>query len=130
MAEKREDAQEGEPPAKRACSMSADEVMATIKPKKMLCLRYTYIEGMLEKRGPYRAEHIKKAKELEDDGLVFMAGAFNEPCDGAIFFFNAERITKEEILAFAKADPYVVNGLVTKHDVCDYMAVVGTHIKE
>eukprot|EP00617_Octactis_speculum_P027973 CAMPEP_0185748804 /NCGR_PEP_ID=MMETSP1174-20130828/7512_1 /TAXON_ID=35687 /ORGANISM="Dictyocha speculum, Strain CCMP1381" /LENGTH=120 /DNA_ID=CAMNT_0028424645 /DNA_START=59 /DNA_END=421 /DNA_ORIENTATION=+ len=98
---------------------------SVVSATKYLCLRYSYISDVLEKRPPFREAHIAKIREMETKGKVALAGAFNEPCDGAVFLFDSEKTTKAEIEAFAENDPYVTAGLVTKWDVCEYMGVVG-----
>mmetsp|Transcript_10495 Transcript_10495/g.30479 ORF Transcript_10495/g.30479 Transcript_10495/m.30479 type:complete len:133 (+) Transcript_10495:91-489(+) len=126
---RRSEAKADEPPAKKSATTSGGAAPA-VKAKKMLCMRYTYIEGMLEKRSPYRAEHLVKAAKLSEAGCVFMAGAFNDPCDGAVFFLDGDKITREELEKWADEDPYVKNGLVTKRTICDYMAVVGSLVEQ
>ena len=53
-----------------------------ITPQLYTMLRYTYVDGMLEKRGPYREGHLKLLQEASDKGLVSLGGAFADPCDG------------------------------------------------
>eukprot|EP00890_Picochlorum_soloecismus_P003356 jgi/Picsp_1/4020/NSC_01532-R1_ycii-related protein len=84
-------------------------------------LQYTYVPDILEKRGPYRAEHLEGAKKMADAKKLVMAGALADPVDGALFIFRD--LSKEDIEEFAKKDPYVINGLVTKHVVRKYMVV-------
>ena len=67
---------------------------------------------------------------LDAEGKVAIAGAFNDPCDGAIFLFNADKITKEEIEAFARSDPYMTAGLIKEFSVCEYMGVVGSMLSK
>lgn len=54
---------------------------------------------------------------------MILAGAKGNPPSGALFVFKG--VAPEEIEAYVKADPYVINGLVTKHSVQPYMVVVG-----
>lgn len=58
-----------------------------------------------------------------DAGKMILAGAKGNPPSGALFVFKG--VAPEEIEAYVKADPYVINGLVTKHSVQPYMVVVG-----
>eukprot|EP00039_Didymoeca_costata_P020565 m.341687 g.341687 ORF g.341687 m.341687 type:complete len:137 (+) comp20355_c0_seq1:130-540(+) len=99
---------------------------APVSVTKFLCLRYSYVDNMLEKRTPYRADHINAVSKLDAAGKVAISGAFNEPCDGALFLFHEGTITQDEIKEFAKTDPYVVNGLVTSWQVSEYMGVRGS----
>mmetsp|Transcript_991 Transcript_991/g.1412 ORF Transcript_991/g.1412 Transcript_991/m.1412 type:complete len:130 (+) Transcript_991:2682-3071(+) len=95
-------------------------------PVKFYALRYTYVDGMLEKRQPYRQAHLDGLKKMADLGKCVLGGAFNDPCDGAVVLFDSSTTTKEEIEAFANVDPYVVNNLVPSWSVSEYMAVVGS----
>jgi uncharacterized protein YciI len=52
-----------------------------------------------------------------------MAGAFAEPADGAMLVFRGP--SPEAAEKFAKADPYVRNGLVTSWRVRKWNTVVG-----
>ncbi|RHY29290.1 hypothetical protein DYB32_005263 [Aphanomyces invadans] len=87
-------------------------------------LRYTYVDGMLEKRDPFRGDHLRHV-EIHSAGShtpkVLLAGAFANPVDGAAFVFDAKDAGQVE--AFAKKDPYVINNLVTKFDVRPYNVV-------
>lgn len=86
-------------------------------------LRYTYVDGMAEKRGPHRADHLANIKSTEATGKLAVAGAFLNPVDGALFLFKDS--TKEEVEEFVKNDQYVKAGLVSKYDVREFGAVVG-----
>jgi len=51
-----------------------------------------------------------------------MAGAFN-PVDGALLIFRAG--SPDEVEAFVRQDPYVLNGLVTAWRIREWTVVVG-----
>jgi len=111
---------------------------APIKPVKFLALRYKYVEDILERRGPFRAAHIAGLQRMADEGKCLLGGAFNDPADGAVVFFDADKCSKRDVEDFAnvrlsltlphslQADPYVTNDLVPEWSVSEYMAVVGT----
>ena len=42
----------------------------------------------MDKRGPYRAEHLSNAQKKEAEGKLLVAGALAEPVDGAVFIFK------------------------------------------
>ncbi|GAA5032946.1 hypothetical protein GCM10011506_22850 [Marivirga lumbricoides] len=86
-------------------------------------LFYKTIENYVEKRAPYRSEHLKLAKEAHEKGDIIMAGAFAEPADGAALIFKADspKIAED----FAKNDPYVKNGLIKEWTVRPWTVVVG-----
>ena len=87
----------------------------------MYLLFYTYGENALERRAPHRPAHLELATEFHDDGGLVMAGAYNDPLDGAVLVFRS----KEAAEAFAARDPYVSSGLVTKWWVREWNVVVG-----
>ena len=116
----------GARPGSGALSSRALSGTPPIVPIKYLALRYTYVEGILEKRAPFRADHLRGLQESAARGEIALAGAFNAPADGAVFLFDASKCTKQDVELFAATDPYVENGLVPKWDVCEYMAVAGT----
>jgi uncharacterized protein YciI len=86
-------------------------------------LLYDYVENAVERRAPYRDEHIRLAREAHERGQLAMAGAFANPVDGAAFVFRADgpRVAEE----FARADPYVAHGIVTSWRVRPWTVVIG-----
>jgi uncharacterized protein len=52
-----------------------------------------------------------------------LAGGLASPVDGSVLLFKGDSPTVAE--AFAKSDPYVTNGLVTKWRVREWTTVVG-----
>ena len=73
-------------------------------PTSYLLLTLEYVDDMVEKRGPYREEHLAGARKGFDEGKIVMAGALMDPVDAGVFVFkNCER---EEVEAFVEADAY------------------------
>jgi uncharacterized protein YciI len=72
-------------------------------------LLYDYVEDILERREPFRADHLSAIRAAKEDGRILQAGPLGDPPHGAAIVF-ADAATAE---AFAQADPYVTNGLVT-----------------
>jgi uncharacterized protein len=72
-------------------------------------LFYEYVEDILERREPFRDEHLSGIRAAKEDGRVLQAGPLGDPPHGAAIVF-ADPAAAE---AFAQADPYVINGLVT-----------------
>ncbi len=89
-----------------------------------LILFYEVVDDFVAKRQPFRAEHLKKAKEAYDRGDLLLAGALLDPVDSAVLIFNGSKPEVAE--RFASSDPYVANGLVKKWYVRKWMTVVGT----
>lgn len=88
-----------------------------------LLLTYDYVDDILERRGPYREEHLAGAAREVELGRLLTAGAVGDPPSGALFVWAAG--TEDAIAAFVAADPYVTAGLVTGHDVRPWNVVVG-----
>jgi uncharacterized protein len=72
-------------------------------------LLYEYVDDILERREPFRAEHLRAIRAGKEEGRILMAGPLGDPPHGGAIVFRDE--TQAE--AFAQADPYVTNGLVT-----------------
>ena len=58
-----------------------------------------------------------------DRGELIFGGAFDDPVDRALLIFHVDDSSKVE--AFARKDPYVVNGLVRRWEVRPWKVVVG-----
>ena len=86
-------------------------------------LFYDVVDDYVEKRAPYRAEHLELAKQAHARGEVVLAGALAEPADGAVLVFRGD--ATDAAVAFAKADPYVKNGLVKSWRVRKWNTVIG-----
>jgi uncharacterized protein YciI len=69
------------------------------------------------------AAHLKRSNELHREGKLLMAGAFldrpNEPLTTMGVFPS-----KESAEDYAKADPFVVNGLVTKWHIREWASIL------
>ena len=74
-------------------------------------LSYDFVENIVERRTPYREEHLKLVREAHERGEIVMEGAAGEGPDGAVLVFRSDDLLAVE--GFAKGDPYVANGLVT-----------------
>lgn len=86
-------------------------------------LFYKTIDNYIEKRAPYRAEHLKLAQEANQKGELVLAGALDEPADQAVLVFKGESPKVAE--DFAKNDPYVINGLIAEWTVRPWTVVIG-----
>jgi hypothetical protein len=86
-------------------------------------LFYDFVDDYLERRGQFRDEHLKAAWASVDRGEMVLAGALADPADTGLLLFDSE--TPEAAEAFARADPYVVNGLVKSWKVRKWTTVVG-----
>ncbi|HXD15456.1 MAG TPA: YciI-like protein [Vicinamibacterales bacterium] len=86
-------------------------------------LFYEVVDDYAEKRTPFRKDHIAHAKAAFARGELVLAGALAKPVDGTVLLFKGDSPAAAE--AFANADPYVTNGLVTMWRVREWTTVIG-----
>jgi hypothetical protein len=86
-------------------------------------LIYDLVDDYIERRAPLRTEHITLARAAETRGELILGGALANPPDGAVLLFRGDSPAAAE--AFAHADPYVKNGLVTRWRVREWTTVIG-----
>jgi uncharacterized protein YciI len=86
-------------------------------------LFYKTVDNYVERRKPYRQEHLAYANAAHKRGDLVMAGALAEPADRAVLVFKGEDPSIAE--EFAKNDPYVTNGLITEWEVRPWTVVLG-----
>jgi uncharacterized protein YciI len=85
-------------------------------------LFYDYVEDVVEKRAPLRADHLAWAHQWKDEGRIVMAGALGNPPHGALFVFRVD--DPAEVEQFVAGDPYVSGGVVTGHRVEPWNVVI------
>ncbi len=86
-------------------------------------LFYDVVADYEERRTPHRAAHLAHARVACASGELLLGGALADPVDGAVLLFQGDSPAAAE--AFAAADPYVTNGLVTRWRVRTWATVVG-----
>ena len=86
-------------------------------------LFYKTVDNFIEKRTPYREEHLDHVKSAYERGDLFMGGALEDPVDSAVLVFKGDGPFVAE--DFAKHDPYVKNDLITEWQVRPWMVVIG-----
>ena len=89
-------------------------------------LVYEVVDDYLPRRGVYRDDHLRHARQAYDRGELLLAGAFAEPADKALLVFRTDDPSVVE--TFARADPYVVNGLVKRWEVRPWSVVIGNTV--
>jgi uncharacterized protein YciI len=90
---------------------------------KYYALFYHVVDDYVSRRAAFREEHLRLAREAHHRRQLLLAGALADPVDGALLVFRAaDRSTVEE---FAKNDPYVKGGLVTRWEVRPWNVVIG-----
>ena len=73
-------------------------------------------------RAALREEHLALARAAQDRGELLLAGALADPYDRALLVFAGDGSDVAE--AFARADPYVIQGLVTSWTVRQWNEVL------
>lgn len=86
-------------------------------------LIYDVVDDYVTRRAPLRAAHIAHARASVERGELVLGGALANPPDGAILLFRGD--SPEAADAFARADPYVLNGLVKTWRVREWTTVIG-----
>jgi len=86
-------------------------------------LFYDVVDDYVNRRAPFRAAHLTLAREAVARGELVLGGAFADPPDGAVLVFKGSSPDVAE--SFAKNDPYVLNGLITRWRVREWTTVVG-----
>ncbi len=85
------------------------------EPELTHVLFYKYVSDILERRTPYREQHLKRIEALRAADRLVVAGAYGDPPAGAVIGFKG--LTREEVEAWADTDPYVTAGLVVERSV-------------
>lgn len=85
-------------------------------------LTYEVVDDFVNQRTPFRPAHLKEVREANARGELIMAGALGEPAGALLVFRAADKSVAE---TFAKADPYVTQGLVTSWSVRPWTVVIG-----
>src|SRR5260370_36502809 len=75
-------------------------------------LFYEVVDNFIDRRVPFRQEHLRLANEARQRGEIVFAAALAEPSDRALIVFHVDDKTKVE--SFARNDPYVQKGLAKK----------------
>jgi uncharacterized protein YciI len=90
---------------------------------KYFALFYDLVDDFLSLRSAHRDEHLRLAREAHRRGELLLAGALTEPADRALLVFRAAEPSVVE--QFARNDPYVTSGLVTRWEVRSWAVVIG-----
>ncbi|SNY44537.1 hypothetical protein SAMN06297280_0748 [Arsukibacterium tuosuense] len=90
---------------------------------KHYLLIYHTAADYLQRRAEFRPAHLALAWQSAERGELLLGGAVGEPADSALLLFRCD--SADIPTAFAKADPYVVNGLVKSWQVKPWHTVVG-----
>jgi len=86
-------------------------------------LEYDVVDDYANRRMPFRQFHLQKVRDAQARGELRLAGALNDPPDGALLVFRSDSPSTAE--DFARTDPYVINGLITSWRVRPWTVVAG-----
>jgi len=87
-------------------------------------LFYEADENYVERRAPYRTEHLTKATAAIERGELLMGGALADPTDGGLLLFQGD--SPEVAERFASVDPYVTSGVVNRWYVREWKVAVSS----
>jgi uncharacterized protein len=86
-------------------------------------LIYEVAPDYLARRAEFRGAHLALAWQAAERGELLLGGAVGDPVEGSMLLFSTD--SAEVPAAFAQADPYVKNGLVTRWRVAPWLTVTG-----
>lgn len=86
-------------------------------------LTYHTVDDYVNRRKPFRSEHLALANAYFERGVLIMGGALADPADKAVVIFKVA--STEVIEEFIREDPYVQNGLVESWEIREWTVVVG-----
>ena len=86
-------------------------------------LFYEVADGYADRRVAFRGAHLAKAREAVARGELVLGGVLANPLDTALLLFRGDSPAVAE--SFARTDPYVLNGLVSRWYVREWTTVVG-----
>ena len=90
---------------------------------KTFALLYDFVPGFADRRAPFREAHLRLLHDAQARGLLVTSGPLGDPPDGALLVCRAESASAVEDLA--RADPYVIEGLVSAWRVRPWTIVIG-----
>jgi uncharacterized protein YciI len=85
-------------------------------------LFYDVVDDFANKKLPFREQHLQLAHQAHTRGEVVLAGALADPA-AALLIFKVNDRTQVE--SFARQDPYVTSGLVSRWEVRPWTVVIG-----
>jgi uncharacterized protein len=86
-------------------------------------LFYEFVPDYVTRRAPFRTAHLLAAWKAQERGELILAGAYDNPVDGAALLFRCNSVAVPE--RFVASDPYVIGGLVTRWHIREWATVVG-----
>lgn len=84
---------------------------------------YDFVPDYLERRTPFRTEHLGLAWQAQARGELILGGPLADPADRGVLLFECD--SPDIPVRFAEADPYVKHGVVKRYEVRPWTTVVG-----
>jgi uncharacterized protein YciI len=88
---------------------------------KHFLLVYDLADTYLARRGEFRSAHLKLGWDAAERGELLLGGPLPDPYDLALLLFTDKTAAEN----FAKADPYVANGLIKSWRVREWTTAIG-----
>ncbi|MFD2919216.1 YciI family protein [Terrimonas rubra] len=85
-------------------------------------LTYITAENFVERRMPYREQHLLLAQQYHDNQIL-LAGGSMQPAIESLLIFHCEN--EDVVKSFMRQDPYVQNGLVKAWYIREWNIVIG-----
>jgi uncharacterized protein YciI len=85
-------------------------------------LFYEVVDDFVSRRAMYRGEHLRLVEEAHRRGELRLAGALGDPATRALLVFRTP--DRSAVERFARNDPYVMRGLVTRWDIQPWANVI------
>jgi uncharacterized protein YciI len=86
-------------------------------------LFYEAGDDYVSRRAEFRDAHLELGWAASARGELVLGGALANPVDGAVLLFKGD--SPEVAEKFARADPYVTNGIVKRWYVREWTTVAG-----
>jgi hypothetical protein len=86
-------------------------------------LQYEYVPDIVDRRDPFRAEHLALIEAAHERGELLMAGGVGDPVDSGLLLWVGDDPSAAE--AFVAADPYGAAGLVVSSTIRRWHVVTG-----
>lgn len=84
-------------------------------------LSYDLAPDYIDRRPAFRDAHLALAWQAADSGDLLLGGAVGDPVESALLLFTDAQAAAD----FARADPYVREGLVSRWRVMPWNTVAG-----
>lgn len=91
-------------------------------------LTYTFSADYLAERAPHRMDHFNHLKPYIRRGELSLGGATESKTPEGVLIFT--KLSKKDIVACVKSDPYVINEVVKSYCIVEWNVVVGSLIDQ